>query len=93
MIDPVCRVCSEPMDTNRATCNHCGEQYHLALRTDVKARDCGDAWIDEDTQALVFGCNVCLGRTPKAPERKQHVRREGAIASSVVRSRVRNRPQ
>ncbi len=79
------------MDANRANCNECGRDFHLALRVDVAARDCGDAWINDEVQALMFGCNSCLGRTePPAPKRYQ---RRGAGASAVAKARRRSRPE
>ena len=93
MTDSLCAVCAEPMDANRAICNDCGREFHLALRTDQPAKDCGDAWIDEEVQALLFGCNRCLGNmpaaAPTAPEQRRHVRRPGSNAKTVARSRRR----
>jgi hypothetical protein len=89
MVDERCSDCSGPLDQNRATCNLCGQEFHLALRIDVPARECGDAWIDDEVQALVFGCNVCLGRGAPAEPRKRYARREGRRASAVARSRKR----
>jgi predicted amidophosphoribosyltransferase len=90
MTGDLCAVCGQTMDDNRAFCNQCGNAFHLALRVDQNATDCGDAWIDEDVQALVFGCNRCLGQMPaEAAETRRHVRRPGASAKTVARSRRR----
>lgn len=90
MTDQLCAICGLVMDNNRASCNQCGEQFHLALRVDQNATDCGDAWIDEDVQALVFGCNRCLGLLPAAKtDARRYVRRPGASAKSIARARPR----
>lgn len=88
MADDRCAVCSTAMDTNRATCNECGREFHLALRTDVPARDCGDAWIDDDVQALVFGCDLCLGKAVPPAPRRRYARREGSSAGDLARKRA-----
>ncbi|HLZ72941.1 MAG TPA: hypothetical protein VKV26_23805 [Dehalococcoidia bacterium] len=87
MPDDVCIVCAEPLTENRATCNQCGADFHFALRIDVPAKDCGDAWIDDEVQALVFGCNRCLGRMEPAGERRRYARREQTGARAVARAR------
>lgn len=86
-----CAVCGLPMDRNRASCNQCGAEFHLALRTDVAMQDCGDAWIDDEVQALVFGCNRCLDRMPAEPAAsgKRYARRNGTSARAVARARKR----
>lgn len=91
MTTEACGVCGEALGDNRATCQQCGADFHLALRTDVPARDCGDAWIDDEVQALIFGCNRCLGKQQPAPERKRYARREGAGARTLARARGRQR--
>lgn len=89
MSDEGCAVCGGEMDVNRAICNQCGRAFHLALRVDAGVTDCGDAWIDDEVQALVFGCNRCLGRaTPAGP--KHYQRRSGVRASAVARARRRH---
>ncbi len=87
MPDDLCMVCNEPLTENRATCNQCGADFHFALRTDVPAKDCGDAWIDDEVQALVFGCNRCLGKAVPEAERRRYARRENAGARTVARAR------
>lgn len=60
-----CRVCGEAVDEgNSATCNGCGQRYHLRLRQDRPGKDCGEVWVNDDFLALEFGCFVCLGRSP-----------------------------
>lgn len=91
MEDDLCAVCATVMDSNRASCNQCGREFHLALRTDVAARDCGDAWIDDEVQALVFGCDLCLGRIQPpaaAPPRRRYARSEGQSAGVLARRRA-----
>jgi len=88
----MCNVCADALTENQANCHECGAAFHLALRMDVGARDCGDAWIDDEVQAIVFGCNICLGRlepSPPAPtvEKRRYTRREGTRASGVARAR------
>lgn len=88
----VCRVCGEMTDTfSNATCMRCGFPFHLALRNDVPAKDCGQVWIDEESQTLDFACNICLGQvdpTPAVDEgagRTGYARSEGMRASDVLR--------
>lgn len=90
MAEDACTVCGEPLTDQRATCNQCGADYHFALRVDVPAKDCGDAWIDDEIQALVFGCNRCLGRDQPPPIRRRYARRDQRDARAVARAR---RPQ
>ena len=62
-----CHCCGGPLEpVNTALCGACGRRFHLVIRTDVPGRDCGSVWIDENLQALAFGCNSCLGRAPRA---------------------------
>lgn len=89
MTEAACHICTEPMDENRASCNDCGRDFHLALRTDRPARDCGDAWIDDEMQALLFGCNACLGRAAETSVPRKRIRRTGMRASAVARARKR----
>ncbi|MGH2625070.1 MAG: hypothetical protein ACRDHY_00285, partial [Anaerolineales bacterium] len=49
---------------NEATCDNCGQTYHLNQRTDLPGRDCGQVWINEDHLALEFACNTCLHPAP-----------------------------
>lgn len=88
----VCRVCGELTDAfSNATCMRCGSAYHLALRQDVPAKDCGQVWIDDESQTLEFACNVCLGITgePAAGESREeragYARSEGGRAADVLR--------
>jgi hypothetical protein len=91
----VCRVCGELTDTySNATCMQCGSSFHLALRRDVPAKDCGQVWIDDETQTLDFACDVCLGRVDPSPaaeeseestERPAYARSEGVRASDLLR--------
>jgi hypothetical protein len=90
----VCRVCGEMTSAySNATCMQCGSSYHLALRTDVPAKDCGQVWIDEESQTLDFACDICLGRVaaPAAheepAERSGYARREGRRAADVLREK------
>lgn len=94
----VCRVCGELTDAlSNAACMRCGGTYHLALRQDVPAKDCGQVWINEEHQTLEFACNICLGHAEPAGSRaasrtdegKRYARREGASAADIVRRRRR----
>lgn len=87
MAEDACSVCSEPLSDQRATCNQCGADFHFALRVDVPARDCGDAWIDDEIQALVFACNRCLGRELPASAPRRYARRAQGDARAVARAR------
>jgi hypothetical protein len=83
----VCTVCGESLSEQRATCNQCGDDFHFALRIDVAAKDCGDAWIDDEIQALIFGCNRCLGRALPAAARRRYARRDPRDARAIARER------
>ena len=64
-----CHVCSEAVDTtNSATCNTCGNPFHLRLRNDAEGKDCGEVWINEQFLALEFACLICLGRSDSPSE-------------------------
>lgn len=66
----LCRVCGEPVDeSNSATCNGCGERFHLNLRNDQPGKDCGEVWIHQQYLSLEFGCFPCLRGEPPPPER------------------------
>ena len=86
-----CRVCGELTDAfSNATCMQCGSGYHLALRQDVPAKDCGQVWINDEYQTLEFGCDICLSKvtpddTAGAPSRAQYARSEGRRAADVMR--------
>ena len=57
----LCSVCGEEMAAhNEATCDQCGQLYHLTQRMDLPGKDCGQVWINEDHLALEFACNNCL---------------------------------
>jgi ribosomal protein L37E len=59
-----CHVCGDPLaDANSAVCNTCGNPFHLRLRNDAEARDCGDVWINEQFLSLEFACFTCLRET------------------------------
>jgi len=61
--ETVCSVCREPLDdTNSATCNTCGNPFHLRLRNDADGPDCGDVWVNEQFLSLEFACFNCLRR-------------------------------
>ena len=88
----VCRVCGELTDAfSNATCMRCGSPYHLALRQDVPAKDCGQVWIDDESQTLEFACNICLGVAGESEgeqgveARAGYARREGTRASELLR--------
>lgn len=94
----VCRVCGELTDAfSNATCMRCGAQYHLALRQDVPAKDCGQVWIDDESQTLEFACNICLGTAvvPAATEGRAggegYARAEGGRATDLLRRKRRQR--
>jgi hypothetical protein len=72
----------------------CNSSFHLALRQDVPAKDCGQVWIDDESQTLEFACDSCLGRTappaaaPAATEsRPRYARRQGGRAADVLQSK------
>ena len=43
-----------------ATCDSCGQDYHLNQRADLPGDDCGQVWINEEHLGLEFACNNCL---------------------------------
>jgi hypothetical protein len=54
-------VCGEALEPHTAaSCNSCGNVYHLNQRQDIEGRDCGQVWINEEHMALEFACNTCL---------------------------------
>lgn len=101
----LCRVCAEPTsEHSNAVCSSCGAAFHLALRIDVPAKDCGQVWISEELLALQFACNTCLGESPaeaaaqetRAPAspaaaKRRYTRRGGTGAAAVVRAKRRRR--
>ncbi len=100
-----CRVCGEPTtEHSNATCNACGGTFHLALRIDVPAPDCGQVWINEEYLALEFACNACLTLEQGAPTHsappaqaapmpapRRYARREGTSAAQLLRAKRRRR--
>jgi hypothetical protein len=89
----VCRVCGEMTDTySNASCMQCASTFHLALRRDIPGKDCGQVWINEETQALDFACDICLGRTVPAESepaagRPGYARSDAKRASDLLRRR------
>jgi hypothetical protein len=92
-----CAVCGEPTsEFCHAACGRCLQEFHLALRQDIPAKDCGQVWIDEESMALEFACNTCLDLVlPQpapviAPTRtRRYLRRDDTRASAIVRARRR----
>jgi hypothetical protein len=93
----VCRVCGELTSvTSNATCLQCGSAFHLALRQDVPDKDCGQVWINEETQTLEFACYICLGRADpaapaSAPARRRYARSTATRAADLLREKRRRR--
>lgn len=97
----VCRVCGELTTVHsNASCLQCGGAFHLALRQDIPAKDCGQVWIGEQSQTLEFACNICLGvATPatdadapaSASDTGRYARREGVRATDLLREKRRSR--
>jgi hypothetical protein len=97
-VNEPCAVCGEPTNEySHAICSRCAQTFHLALRQDIPAKDCGQVWIDEDAMALDFACNTCLGLTPAgqtatpgaAAKARRYTRRDDTRASAIVRARRR----
>ena len=64
----ICRVCGEPTDaTSEAECLRCLQPFHLALRQDVPAKDCGEVWLSDELMALEFACAICLAEERGTP--------------------------
>lgn len=56
-----CTVCGEQTNEHsHASCYRCGRTFHLALRQDIPAKDCGQVWLDDEMMALDFACFRCL---------------------------------
>ena len=78
--EDVCTVCGEPAPAGSASvCHSCDEPFHLNERNDTDGKDCGAVWIDEQYQALRFGCQRCLdqGQEIRKPEPRVRVPRVG----------------
>jgi hypothetical protein len=96
-----CVVCGEMTDPfSNATCLQCGGVYHLALRQDVPAKDCGQVWINDEFQTLEYACDACLGRAEPARdetagerEPRGYARRQGVRAADVLRQKRGERPR
>ncbi|HEY8491753.1 MAG TPA: hypothetical protein VIO14_12255 [Dehalococcoidia bacterium] len=92
-----CVTCGEPLtEPNVATCNRCGNRFHLVMRMDTPGKDCGEVWINEEFLALEFACGPCLrGAAPgieaERPPRKRYARRSDTRAADLVRERRRRR--
>lgn len=94
-----CGVCGElTSEHSNATCHFCLRPYHLALRNDIPAKDCGQVWISEEHMSLEFACNTCIAEqsppqsaTPPQTEtaKPRYTRREGKSAAAVVREKQR----
>lgn len=89
-----CQVCSDPTTEHCfAVCNRCAGAFHLALRQDIPAKDCGQVWISEEYMALEFACNACLLRDGDIEDerpvrvRRRYTKHTGASAAAVVRGR------
>lgn len=106
LVGEPCRVCGEPTSQySHASCDGCGETFHLALRQDIPAKDCGQVWINDEFMALEFSCNVCLDvvapdtaapplppveSVPGAPTvKRRYARRDGINASALLRDKRR----
>ncbi|MER3420451.1 MAG: hypothetical protein C4290_07965 [Chloroflexota bacterium] len=96
----LCRVCGEPTtEFSHAVCSRCDLPFHLALRQDVPAKDCGQVWINPLHLGLEFGCNVCLGieaaaaapnsGSAEAAPRRRYTRHQGVRAQELLRRRGR----
>jgi hypothetical protein len=50
-----------------AWCSICGLPFHLALRTDMPVNECGEAWLSDAVEAVIFSCNRCIGAQRDTP--------------------------
>jgi RecJ-like exonuclease len=56
-----CDVCGEAVDeAHSAVCNSCEKRFHLRMRNDIDAKDCGEVWINEQYLSLEFACFKCI---------------------------------
>ncbi len=76
MVDEdTCTVCSEAAPAgSTSVCHSCGEPFHLNERNDAEGKDCGVVWIDEQYQALRFGCQRCLDQSQQMQQLEPRVR-------------------
>lgn len=58
----VCWVCKaeETSHVLLEICAGCGNRYHLNPYHSVPGIDCGDAWLDDQEEALQLFCNTCM---------------------------------
>ena len=49
-------------DNNSVVCYRCNRRFHLNLLNSGADKDCGDAWLDDETMALAFACTECLAK-------------------------------
>ena len=58
-----CAVCGQTAEElATALCGECDRPFHLNQRNDVKGKDCGTVWIDEQYLSLRFACFNCIRR-------------------------------
>lgn len=93
-----CHVCGELTDTySNAACLRCGSVFHLALRQDMPGKDCGQVWINDESQTLEFACNRCLGLAAPASDgatdetAARYSRSTHSRASDLLRARRKGR--
>ncbi|MFN8556260.1 MAG: hypothetical protein U0531_02555 [Dehalococcoidia bacterium] len=81
-----CHVCAEPTsEHSNAVCHWCGNTYHLALRQDIPAKDCGAVWISEELMALEFACDLCITARQNQEQALSELMAGAAIPSTVPR--------
>ena len=86
-----CPCCDRSFSAyDRAVCSFCGRPFHLAMRLDVPVDECGQVWINDEAEALEFGCNDCLRRLGRlaAAEVKRRYTRIDADAAQRKRRRA-----
>lgn len=59
MSGEICGICGEVEETPLVECYECGVRFHLAVRTDVPGKDCGDAILGDST-GIEMICNQCI---------------------------------
>lgn len=56
----VCPICLEELvPVHQTSCVYCEGVFHLRMKENVVAKDCGSMWLDEDSESLLIMCKTC----------------------------------
>ena len=57
----ICVVCSEEVPAvMQSFCGTCDKLFHLNQRKDIRAKECGEVWLDGERMGLMFRCENCV---------------------------------